>query len=81
MTSKCAKVRGADVSLTKPASPRAALLAHLAEDLRAAVLAGDVEAARVAHEAIGRLLGGEVAGEGSVIDLAAERNRRDGGGR
>jgi hypothetical protein len=79
-TSKRAKGRGADVSLTKPASHRAALLAHLAEDLKAAVLAGDVEAARVAHGAIGRLLGGEAAGEGGVVDLTAERARRCGSG-
>ncbi|WP_437709623.1 hypothetical protein WMF45_34385 [Sorangium sp. So ce448] len=47
--------------------------------MREALAAGDVEAARIAHETIGRLLGapGADAG-GGVIDLAAERIRRGG---
>ncbi|XXT44779.1 hypothetical protein WMF13_16590 [Sorangium sp. So ce513] len=38
-------------------SARAALVAQLGEGLGAAAAAGDIEAVRVAHEAIGRLLG------------------------
>jgi integrase len=62
-----------------PTSPRAALLAHLSSDMTAALAVGDVEAARVAHEAIGRLLGaaprvGDAAA--TVVDLEAERERR-----
>ncbi|WP_437523421.1 hypothetical protein WME79_34050 [Sorangium sp. So ce726] len=59
---------------------RATLLVQLGEGLRAAIVAGDVEAARVAHDAIGRLLGAltppqdEVAAD--VLDLARERDRR-----
>jgi hypothetical protein len=51
---------------------------RLAEDMRAAVVAGDVEAACVAHEAIGRLLGPApvTATSADVVDLAAERERR-----
>jgi hypothetical protein len=48
---------------------RATLLAHLADDLRAAVLDGDLEAARIAHEAIGRLLGSEPAPLATVSEL------------
>ncbi|AUX37892.1 uncharacterized protein SOCE836_101300 [Sorangium cellulosum] len=44
-------------------SPRAALVASLAETLTRAVALGDV-AARVAHEALGRLLGLAPAAEG-----------------
>ncbi|WP_437910599.1 hypothetical protein WME95_22995 [Sorangium sp. So ce327] len=44
--------------------------------MREALAAGDVEAARIAHEAIGRLLGATGADAGGVIDLAAERRRR-----
>ena len=74
---KCAEGREADETRTKPASPRAALLASLAEGMRAALATGDVEAARIANEAIGRILGGPGAeSAGSVIDLAAERVRR-----
>ncbi|WP_437684031.1 hypothetical protein [Sorangium sp. So ce131] len=40
-----------------PLSVRAVLVAQLGEGLSAAAAAGDVEAVRVAHEAIGRLLG------------------------
>ena len=76
-TPKCAEGRGADETRTKPASPRAALLASLAAGMRAALAAGDVEAARIANEAIGGILGAAGAeSAGSVIDLAAERGRR-----
>lgn len=44
-------------------------------ELGAALAAGDLEAARVAHEAIGRLLGAPGAA-GDVADLAAARARR-----
>jgi hypothetical protein len=44
-------------------TPRAALLSALFEGARVAVLAGDLDTARIAHEAIGKLLG--------VADLAA----------
>jgi hypothetical protein len=46
-----------DNTTRRASSPRTTLLAQLAEDLRAAALATDMEAARVAHDAIGRLLG------------------------
>ncbi|WP_437727051.1 hypothetical protein [Sorangium sp. So ce861] len=46
--------------------------------MRAALAAGDVEAARIAHETIGSLLGAPGADQGGVIDLAAERSRRGG---
>ncbi|MGK4000644.1 hypothetical protein [Sorangium sp. So ce1024] len=49
-----------------------------AEGMRAALAAGDVEAARIAHEAIGRLLGAPGADAAGIIDLAAERVRRGG---
>ncbi|XYH94666.1 hypothetical protein ACMHYB_43600 [Sorangium sp. So ce1128] len=56
------------------------LLVQLGEGLRAAIVAGDVETARVAHEAIGKLLGGPTSPQGEdaaeVLDLARERERR-----
>ena len=42
--------------LRTAATPRASLLAHLTGDMGAALAAGDLEAAAVAHQAIGRLL-------------------------
>ncbi|WP_234024013.1 hypothetical protein [Sorangium cellulosum] len=68
-----------------PSSPalwaRAALVAQLGEGLGAAAAAGDVEAVRVAHEAIGRLLGAPSQGvaasvQAPVVDLTAERGKR-----
>lgn len=63
------------------APPRSALLAALFDGARAAALSGDLEAARVANEAIGRLLGAAplvgVEGRGGpVVDLGAERRKR-----
>ncbi len=64
-------------------SPRAALLATLLEGARVAVLAGDLETARIAHTTIGHLLGAaeplvEHAASGApVVDLAEERRRRE----
>ena len=65
-------------SQRNPASSRAVMLAHLSADMGAALAAGDMEAARVAHDAIGRLLGAPGA-PAAVVDLAAERERRAGG--
>jgi len=56
-------------------SPRAALLAALTNAVRDAAAAGDLAAARVAHEALGRLLT-EPGSASAVVDLNAERERR-----
>jgi len=55
-------------------SPRSALIAALANAVRDAAAAGDLVAARVAYEALGRLL--SEPGTGAVVDLNAERERR-----
>jgi hypothetical protein len=73
-----------------PASPRAAFASDLAEQVARLLQAGDTETARVAHEALGRLLGTSVrapsgdevaadrAGGGAAIsDGAAEPRRGD----
>ena len=57
-----------------PESPRRALIAALANAVREAAAAGDLAAARVAHEALGRLL--TEACPRAVVDLSAERERR-----
>ncbi len=60
-----------------PPAPRLQLLEQLAEGMRAAARAGDLGAVRVAHEAIGRLLGdGALAPAGVVPITAARRGRR-----
>ena len=59
--------------------PRAVLVASLAAGVAAAFESGDLEAAGVAHEAIGRLLALAGRTVGAVVDLAAERVRRGGG--
>ena len=51
------------------------MIAALNADLGAALAEGDLEAARVAHEALGKLLGTD-APRGPVVDLGAERKKR-----
>jgi hypothetical protein len=56
-------------------TPRGTLIAALTDAVREAALGGDLTAARVAHEALGRLLS-DPAPHGGVVDLNAERDRR-----
>ena len=53
-------------------------MVHLAEDLKAVLEAGDLEAARVVHETIGRLIGSLPVEGAAVVAPATERARRDG---
>ncbi|CAN96327.1 hypothetical protein predicted by Glimmer/Critica [Sorangium cellulosum So ce56] len=60
-------------------SPRAVLLAQLTEMVRAALAVDDLEAARVANEALGKLLATpeQTSGDASdVVRLSTERARR-----
>jgi integrase len=57
-------------------SPRRALALALNDAIRTATVAGDLHAARVAHEALGRLLQEPEAGAPEVTDLSSERKRR-----
>jgi hypothetical protein len=59
-------------------SPRARLVATLTETIAAATGAGDLHAARVAHEALGRLLATPDPDVAEVTDIGAERARRKG---
>ena len=57
-------------------NPRTALVAALGDAVKAAALAGDLEAVRIAADALTRLVG-LGAGQGAeVVDLAGERARR-----
>ena len=63
-----------DAPASAPMSPRTMLLAALSAALPACIAAGDLEAARVATDAIGRLLGvSGSTGSGTVIELASHR--------
>jgi hypothetical protein len=57
------------------------LLVALADAVRDGARTGDTQLARVANEAIGKLLGVERAEVAEVVDLNAERGRRGGGER
>jgi hypothetical protein len=57
-------------------SPRRRLVSALTEAVSAAIEAGDPHAARVAHEALGRLIAEPEAGVAPVADLGAARARR-----
>jgi hypothetical protein len=59
-------------------SPRAAMVAALTQGLADATLLGDLRAAKVAHEAIGRLLAEPDPGSPTIADLGAERAKRRG---
>jgi hypothetical protein len=50
------------------------LIAALTSAIRDAALAGDLRAARVAYDALGRLLSD--AEPGAVVDLSTERDKR-----
>jgi hypothetical protein len=66
-----------ELAVTDP-SPRAAVVASLASSLSRAVALEDEVAARVVHEALGRLLGLPVArrGEQAWAERRARRSRR-----
>ena len=58
-------------------SPRARMAAALSASLAEAMDVGDIEAARIAHEAIGRLLREGASGDGGeVVDLARRRTTK-----
>jgi hypothetical protein len=57
-------------------SPRARLIQALSETISAAALAGDLAAARVASDALQRLLAEPEVVAAEVVDLAKERSRR-----
>ena len=57
-------------------TPRAQLVRALLDTVDAAVEAGDLHAARVAHETVERLLETPAVERSTVADLAAERARR-----
>jgi len=63
----------ADASGTQP---RVALVTGLAQGLAAAFADGDLAAARIAHEALGRLITPTIPGD--VIQIAVERTKRGG---
>jgi len=54
-------------------SPRAALVRTLTEGISAATASGDLAAARVAHEALGKLLDEPERGNAEVIDIRSQR--------
>jgi integrase len=81
-TGSASLAAGADASRS-PADvsrgDRRGLLRVLTEQLAAAIEVGDLGAARVAHAALGELLGSAHGRAADVIDLADERGRRGGG--
>ncbi|RLB45743.1 MAG: hypothetical protein DRI90_28100 [Deltaproteobacteria bacterium] len=58
-----------------PANPRRRLVLALTEAVGAAIEAGDLHAARVAHEALGRLIAPPEPGAATVADLNCVRGR------
>jgi hypothetical protein len=54
------------------------MLAHLSAAMSGALAVGDVEAARVAHEAIGKFLAAPTGGV-PVVEFAVERRRLEQG--
>lgn len=77
-TPNCAEGRAVDDSRTNRQEGRARMMTNLSSDLHAALEAGDLEAARVANEAMTRLLGGTAQPSAPVVDLGSVRARRTG---
>jgi hypothetical protein len=75
-TPNCAEGRAVDDSRTNQRGGRARMMTNLSSDLHAALEAGDIEAARVANEAMTRLLGGAGQPSAPVVDLGNVRARR-----
>jgi hypothetical protein len=73
-SAKCPESRSASDWVAIGATPRESLVRNLAARLVEAVDVRDLGAARVAHEALGKLLEG--AEPSDVVDLARERKRR-----
>lgn len=60
----------------RPADPRAALISSLARSVADLGAAGDIAGARIATEALSRLLATADGGACPVVDLAGERAKR-----
>ena len=52
------------------------MIEQLSRGMTAALAAGDLEAAHVAHEAIGKLLAAPAGPGAAVVDLDGERSKR-----
>lgn len=78
-TSNYAEGRALDNSRTNRHEGRARMMANLSSDLHAALEAGDLEAARVANDAMTRLLGGTAQPSAPVVDLGSVRAKRTSG--
>jgi len=62
--------------VTPGGDPRAVLVAQLAGAVASLTASGDIEGARVATDAIARLLASPGSGSAAVVDLAERRRRR-----
>lgn len=59
-------------------SPRAVLVRRLTETIETATAAGDLGAARIAHEALGKLLAEPEPGNAKVVDISSHPSRKGG---
>jgi integrase len=59
-------------------SPRDVLIERLTETIKTATATGDLAAARVAHEALGKLLDEPKPGVAKVVDIRSQRSRKGG---
>ncbi|WP_437994390.1 hypothetical protein [Sorangium sp. So ce145] len=74
-TSETAEPRGLDRGRMKQANPRVMMAEHLIQGMVEALAAGDVGTARIAHDALGRLLSANgAAPRGTVVEIGVARN-------
>lgn len=73
---KCPDLRGEDESRTNERNPREALVAALADAVKAAAMAGDLATAQTAAKMLAELVGSGSPSE--VVDVASERARTAG---
>ncbi len=69
---------GVNMRVHSNETPRAAVVRLLTEAVKIAATAGDLAAARVAHEALGKLLVEPEPGNAEVIDISSHPSRKEG---
>ncbi|KYF56714.1 hypothetical protein BE04_33565 [Sorangium cellulosum] len=74
-TSETAEPRGLDRGRMKQANPRVMMAEHLIQGMVEAHAAGDIGTARIAHDALGRLVSANgAAPRGTVVEIGVARN-------
>ncbi|WP_437324222.1 hypothetical protein [Sorangium sp. So ce381] len=75
-TSETADAHGSDQVSAKQVNPRMMIADYLIQGMTDAHAAGDMDTARIAHDALGWLIGSDAAPRGTVIEIGVARTRK-----